>query len=583
MDASRSEMKEDSKNDRAVESGSQVQDTKMNSVGTAQKAALSEKGPGSAKMVKHQGQQRNQQQQLQQGQQQIKDPKDPRILPISIQDDALLQAGTGRDSEIPKGKTETPLFDCLEIKSHRVEFTAEFCLERKNEDKVATMVLRVTRVTMEGVDMRRKLSQNETLDRLFRNDIGPDSFFFSVFGPEVHSSLPTFSRGEGQLTYEFRAVITLDGEYRLTLYMVSTNFSGIDEVYQQQRYRDFRLATQHNFTINSTSDWRLVERQLGKPSCEPGEETHNARWVFGRFTTGPTWRAPCLPECGRDPSELLVNGSWVPASKSEPVEGLQWVPSGCRLRTFTPREARECLHNKLLLFIGDSHGRLGSGRLISEGLGSKDITPQALRKPGIASLSTFCGRGFPCRVALKDGHVRSKGYGDVSYTMAGNASVWWLQETHPMGSQRIKSNGVQNVTIAFVNFGHWEAGGKTHFGFVTLDRYKANLERWFIKERATIDAGKFGSPTLVWTDTTPLLPMYPGDHWRENSRLALMNQEAAIIAQRYGYQVLEAFRVILPLAVATHDRSHYVFLQQDVLNHIRLNRACPLKEQLKGG
>jgi len=227
--------------------------------------------------------------------------------------------------------------------------------------------------------------------------------------------------------------------------------------------------------------------------------------------------------------------------------------------------------------MGDSHARLGSGRLIYETLKSRDIPASDMSKLGMRALIVPCyNASYPCERPLLDGSIYCENRMKITYlpTGAKGGSITLLMQSHPIVEKDLTLNLKERGGFFFVNFGHWEVGTRvTHDGQRTLNNYTERLREWVSEQK---DTGE--NYTIIWTDSTPFVPNRSSDDWRENARLVLMNQKAAEIAEEAGFRILEAFKVINPFARSSHDVNHYVFFQQDVLNHIRLNRVCPLPD-----
>ena len=467
--------------------------------------------------------------------------------------------------------SQIPTALCEPLKSELNYFKVDLC--RNPREGGVTVTVNLRRISTKGIDFARKLSKNMTTHRLFQEQAGPDGFHTILFGPECLATLPSFHNDT--MTYSFEFPLTLSGNYSLRVHHVSTNFTSTDETHREIRQRFFRLVYEGKFDIKGLKGWNSVEDQLRLPNvCSPGEETASARWVYGPFTTGETWTAECLPECGIRQRSTLINGSWLEATIEQPVMGLQWVPYNCRFRAFTVHEANECLRGKSAFFFGDSHARMGSGRLLYKSMGIRDILPEHITKAGINGLVKSCDHSFPCIKELVNGTLNARSIHDISYSTHANFTIRYLWYPNPVWSAKKIDN--RGYNFLFMNFGQWPAAGTYNRGFTPLNTFRASISRvvsdslpWW----SSADPDQ--RATAIWLDTTPILSS-TSEQWRDNFRLRLMDREAMNILRPLGFHNIEVFKVIYPFMLATHDRTHYTFFQMDIINRIQLNHMCPL-------
>ena len=313
----------------------------------------------------------------------------------------------------------------------------------------------IRRLTPTVTDPPFPLSADPELDRMLRDEIGPDSFYSALYGPEIHDlGIPTYAKpvadriGGTMVTYSLNFKLETNGVYRLNIYLTGTEFVAVEERTETERGYLMKMLFTVELTVTGGKAWAESVRSHDISHQQRGEEKggrandHNearsgeqvcdelqGKWMYGPFVSGPTWTAECMPDClSKLDVAYHVKGRYEEASTFGPVTGLQWVPfkrcvgggvgrfldvSGTKGKNGQQGSGvslvEECLRGKYLLFAGDGHMRRMEGRLLTANLAHPAF--QACPPPDytqdIRCVCQNCAQG--CDVRYGDGDGGSDG------------------------------------------------------------------------------------------------------------------------------------------------------------------------------
>eukprot|EP01065_Artemidia_motanka_P015513 TRINITY_DN19295_c0_g1_i2.p1 TRINITY_DN19295_c0_g1~~TRINITY_DN19295_c0_g1_i2.p1 ORF type:complete len:612 (+),score=174.39 TRINITY_DN19295_c0_g1_i2:52-1887(+) len=413
---------------------------------------------------------------------------------------------------------------------------------------------------------------------------GPDEFYLSLEGPEVHALTP---RHLGGCSYEAEWAVTVPGRYRLGLVWSRVHWAGVDEVQRgwPSANHDLPIGTEVVAQIGSAD--AAVQRRAreaafagdGLPRCADNmtAATLGGRWVWDG--TGPT--PPSLPlRPLPNTSQQNVRGFAVRVAVD--YTRFEWRPMHCRMHRFSSDEARTCLQGRRVMLQGDSHMRASFNALLEFAC----LGGQAATKEQHGGLARRGSRYVP--PGGKFGECDKVDL--VTYVWDTQLLIYpgmcrnpTRTGTCPKRKLRAKrGRGLDSVTkvmvhdkdarcsdLLMVNAGQHQADGRNRWSFKRYSRLLYVVAKWRMR----------WPQSVAWHQTNAL-PFRMDKYHREVqdqrtlSRLRVFNALAGGLFP--AHRVLPSFDHTLPFAIHTEDNAHYParILQQSVAQHI-LNMVCP--------
>ena len=373
----------------------------------------------------------------------------------------------------------------------------------------------------------------ETNDCL-RSRYGPDEMLLFVEGP----SIQTFLFRQQNCTFYFNEFrIPIEGDYRIRVVLIRSNYSAVNELIDLCPQADFDVILDTQMHLTKTTWAPSTKKIVGywlhrtpELSLLKNKTMHLDTNNNGRSLPISSW-----VNLSSNPVTNLIVGQLY--SCAENVNNYEWKLTGStdlQQVALTSTQGSAILSGKKILMIGDSHARTLSAQLIS----------------------------WACNTGLPDVRHQS-----TSYTVPMTASLcagYHISFYHELfcGLKSLPPLGKYDLVIA--NCGHHPASAR----HTTLEEYRGMVTT--LADEAILKG--YDNHTFAWLESVPQ-PLRNDNwfidykDWRTYHRLDLFNQFSNDIMTRLTYQqkdkshngftVISAFQNMLPFSDKLCDNAHY--------------------------
>eukprot|EP00667_Euglena_gracilis_P009959 EG_transcript_10133 len=374
-------------------------------------------------------------------------------------------------------------------------------------------------------------SEDRNTTDLVRRRFGPDSFRVRLEGPEVF--VVPF-RHEGQCQYAGRFRTTVGGWFTLQATHLFGRYHAVTELIPKPKYTMLRLTDrQYRLGLALPSLRNITAPVL--PPCSPAT-SGVGRWLrceadWPYLDPFPPWKFPRVP--GKNLAEAHSWGS-----------DAHWTPYTCSWQPPTQAEARRCLADSSVLFIGDSMTR-----------------------------SFF----YPVLNLLWEDKI----LGNPKITVADGPKTWTVKpnirlEYSPdpfLDEERLFRATLRSdaYDVVVLGMGDWPASSTVQpKGLWPLRRYRSHIDSIAADLRSFINRTR---TRVVW-HTIPAFGIADFDTWRNNRRFELYNAYARQRFEGIGVPVLDLYAISLAMTHAAHDGGHYTTFVADVWAQLLLFHLC---------
>jgi len=391
-------------------------------------------------------------------------------------------------------------------------------------------IIRIVRTEACASDAR--FSDDTATVETVRRRFGPDSFRMRLDGPEV---LVADLSHEGACRYSGRLCLTISGWYTLQAAHLFGRFHAVTELLPITQYALAPVTKKRyrvGFDLHPNTP---CARSLRATPCSLEGLTHG-RWVRPEAVRGyldpfPPWKFPRVP--GKNLAEAHSWGS-----------DAVWTPYNCTWRLLAQPEARVCLANTSLLFIGDSMTR-------------------SFFYPFLNKLWENKIQGNP-KITVADG--------PRVWTVAPNIRLQYSPDpflTEPSMYQAMLQSTDYDIVV--LGMGDWPASSTVRpKGLWPFARYRSHIDA-VARDLAAFVAR---TGTRVLWHTIPAFGIADFDAWRNNQRFQLYNEYCVRRFRAAGIPVLDLFAVSIAMTHTAHDGGHFTGFVADVWAELLTFHLC---------
>eukprot|EP01064_Diplonema_japonicum_P009148 TRINITY_DN1660_c0_g1_i2.p1 TRINITY_DN1660_c0_g1~~TRINITY_DN1660_c0_g1_i2.p1 ORF type:complete len:574 (+),score=72.26 TRINITY_DN1660_c0_g1_i2:43-1722(+) len=294
----------------------------------------------------------------------------------------------------------------------------------------------------------------------------------------------------------------------------------------------FTLVAVHRLTCTRDDKAQKVKKPA-KP-CRSG-----LRYLDGGSKWVSTAVAPTLP-----PEKQFTH-----FERFNITQLFTWRPAGCYLPKIDYEKAAECLKNRRVAFIGDSHNRVTYVKMVNF------LSPNETEMdPG---------------VKLMNGIAK----------VVGKNTTLDLYNDIYLEKYKMSDLGKKYDTVA-AGFGSWALGGG---GKDAQQKEILNVGRWSFKKYSNAVSRVASELSTVRFPIWMSMPAYPPNQrrfaklkgeYRTNPRIALFNDETARVMVSKNISFVDTFAPSIPLIHLSPDHNHHVGYVQDAILHELLSLLC---------